>query len=112
MDLTESLCKLAKTSNVEFAFCGKPMTHEEVFAETGLLPAIVQRADRLCSLCLGYGIGVSFVEAQDSVLGVQVQFDDITPDVLRLMYAYDVVLEIIKTASSSEQVSLDELMYD
>jgi intracellular multiplication protein IcmS len=113
MDITSSLCNLAKATNVEFIFCGKPISHEEVFAETGLLPSIAQRADRLCALCLGYGIGASFIEAEKSLLGVGVQFDDITPDVLRLAYVYDVILEIIKSAPSTEQpIPLDELMYD
>ena len=31
---------------------------DEVFSDTGLLPALSRRADQLCSLCLGYGIGV------------------------------------------------------
>lgn len=112
IDLINSLCKLAKTTNAKFTFCGNPISYEEVFADTGLLPSIVQRADQLCSLCLGYGVGATFVEAEKSLLGVKVQFDDITPNVLRLMYIYDVILEIVKKASSQDQIPLDELMYD
>lgn len=112
MDLTSDICSLVKTTNVKFTFCGKTVSYEEAFAETGLLPSIAQRADRLCSLCLGYGIGATFVEAEKSLLGVKVQFDDITPNVLRLMYIYDVILEIVKGAPSPDQIPLDELMYD
>jgi len=112
MDLTSKLCDLAKTTNANFTFCGKPISYEKIFAETGLLPSIAQRADRMCSLCLGYGIGVTFVEAEKSLLGIKAQFDDTTPNVLRLAYIYDVILEIIKAASLQEQIPLDELMYD
>ena len=101
-----------KTLNVEFMLNGKPVSHEEVFAETGLLPAIARRADQLCSLCLGYGIGVTFIENEKSLLGTKVQFDEVTPNVLRLMCIYDVITEIIKMSSSQDQVALDELMYD
>ncbi|MEI8054403.1 MAG: type IV secretion IcmS family protein [bacterium] len=112
MDLISSLCVIAKTANTNFTFCGKSISYEEVFADVGLLPSMAQRADRLCSLCLGYGIGATFTEAEKALLGVRVQFDDITPDILRLIYIYDVVLEIIKAAPTPDQIPLDELMYD
>lgn len=111
-DLTNNLCRLAETTNAKFTFCGKPISYAEVFSETGLLPSMAQRADRLCSLCMGYGVGMTFVETEKSLLGVKVQFDDITPDVIRLVYLYDVILEIVKMAPSQDQVALDELMYD
>lgn len=112
MDITNNLCGLAKTLNVKFVFCGKPISFEDIFSQTGLLPPIAQRADRICSLCLGYGIGATFVEAEKSLLGVKVQFDDITPDILRVIFIYDVLLEIVKNTVSQDQISLDELMYD
>lgn len=112
MNLTTTLCNITKTTNAKFIFCGKPISYEEIFAHTGLLPSIAARADRLCSLCLGYGIGVTFSEAEKSLLGVEAQFDDITPDTLRLIYIYDVILELIKTNTEQDQTSLDELMYD
>lgn len=112
MELINSLCVLAKTTKANFTFCGKPISYEEVFADVGLLPPMAQRADRMCSLCLGYGIGATFTEAEKSLLGIRVQFDDITPDILRLVYIYDVLLEIIKAAPTPDQVPLDELMYD
>lgn len=112
MDLTNSLCNLAKSVGANFTFCGKPIKHEEIFSQTGLLPSIAQRADRVCSLCFGYGIGATFVEAEKALLGVEVQFDDITPSVLRLIYIYDVLLEIVKAAPTPDQIPLDELMYD
>lgn len=112
MNFTKSLSELAKDLNVKFMFGGKPISHEDVFVETGLLPALARRADQLCSLCLGYGIGVTFIEAEKTVLGIKVQFDEVTPNVLRLLCIYDVVLEIINASASKEQVSLDELIYD
>lgn len=111
-DLTSSLCRLAETTKAKFTFCGKPISYTEIFSATGLLPSMVQRADKLCSLCMGYGVGATFVETEKSLLGVKVQFDDITPDVIRLLYLYDVILEIVKMAPSPDQVVLDELMYD
>lgn len=112
MNFTKVLCEIAKIEEVEFLLNDKPITKEDVFADTGLLPAIARRADKLCLLCLGYGIGATFVEAEKSRLGTRVQFDDITPNTLRLVYLYDVVMQLVDTSSSKDEVSLDELMYD
>lgn len=95
-----------------FSLNGRPMTAEEVFAPTGLLPAISRRADQLCSLCLGYGIGVTFEEAEGTVLGVRVIFDDITPNVLRMMCITDVLHELTQSTPRGDMTALDQLMYD
>jgi len=97
---------------VKFTLNDNPISPEEVFAETGLLPALARRADQLCSLCLGYGIGVTFDEATNALLGVKIVFDDITPNILRLLCITDVLNEIIKMAPSKTTIALDELMYD
>jgi intracellular multiplication protein IcmS len=111
-DLNKKLCLLAKALNVKFTFRENFISHEEVFSDTGLLPALAKRADQLCSLCLGYGIGAIFPEAEKSLIGVKVQFDDITPNILRLLCICDVLNELVKAAPSKDSVSLDELMYD
>lgn len=105
VDIVENL-------NVSFTLHDRSITHDEVFNELGLMPAIARRADQLCALCLGYGIGVAFEEAEKSVLGLKVTFDEVTPNALRLLCLMDVVNELIKASRSPSAVSLDELMYD
>ncbi|MCW5589614.1 MAG: type IV secretion protein IcmS [Legionellales bacterium] len=112
MDMSAKLVKLAKVLNAKFTLNDRPISHREVFADTGLLPAIARRADQLCSLCLGYGIGISFEEADKSVLGVRVIFDEVTPNVLRYLCIADVLYELMKSAASMDVTPLDELMYD
>lgn len=112
MDIYKKIIVAAKALNTSFTLNGKPSTYDEIFSPTGLLPAIARRADQLCSLCLGYGIGVSFDEAEKTLLGVQVRFDDVTPDVLRLLCIVDVLNELIKAAPTPDATPLDELMYD
>lgn len=111
-DVSAQMIKAARLLNGRYSLNGRPMTMEEVFAPTGLLPGIARRADQLSSLCLGYGIGVSFEEAEGSVLGVKVIFDDITPNVLRLLCMIDVLNELMKGTPRNEMTSLDQLMYD
>lgn len=112
MDITTILCNLIKSANISFTFYGATINCQEVFANNGLLPAIAQRADKACTFSFGYGIGASFVEDATATLGFKVQFDEITPDVLRLAYLYDAVLAIIDAAENKPEVPLDDLIYD
>ena len=112
LDITQQMIKLARVMNVQFTLNGRPMTMDEVFSTSGLLPGMARRADQLSSLCLGYGIGVTFEEAEGSVLGVKAIFDDITPNVLRLLCLTDVLHELVKGTPKGEAAALDQLMYD
>lgn len=112
MDMSQQIAKVVRVMGARFSLNGRPMTADEVFAPTGLLPAIARRADQLCSLCLGYGIGVTFEEAEGSVLGVRVVFDDITPNILRMLCITDVVFELTQGTPRGEMTALDQLMYD
>lgn len=112
VDISDIMAKVARKMNASFTLNGRPMLMEEVFASTGLLPGIARRADQLNSLCLGYGIGASFEEAEGALLGVKVIFDEITPNILRLLCLIDVMSELMKGYPSGEPVPLDQLMYD
>lgn len=112
MELNKQLAAVMGDLGIRFTFNGKPLTYEEVFASKGLMPGLAKRADQLCSLCLGYGIGVSFADAEKALLGNEVSFDEVTPNSLRLLCLIDVIMELAKTAPSKSNVSLDELMYD
>lgn len=101
-----------KTAGLGFTLRGRSITMAEVFSENGLLPAIARRADQLASLCLGYGIGVSFEEETGTLLGQRVTFDQTTPDVLRYLCMTDVLYELMKFSTDKTAVSLDELLYD
>jgi intracellular multiplication protein IcmS len=111
-NIKKNLGLIAVEMGAKFTLNDNFVSLEEVFSDTGLLPALSRRADQLCSLCLGYGIGASFEEAEKSLLGVKVIFDEVTPDVLRYMCLTDVLFELIQSSTSDGKTSLDELMYD
>lgn len=111
-DISKSMTIIAANLNAKFYLNDRFVSFEEVFADTGLLPAIAKRADQLCSLCLGYGLGVTFDEAEGALLGLRVVFDDVTPNVLRLLCMTDVLNELIQGGPSRDYTPLDELMYD
>lgn len=112
MDISVELAKVVRLMGGRFSLNGRPMTVDEVLAPSGLLPAIARRADQLSSLCLGYGIGVTFEEAEGSTLGVRAVFDDITPNVLRLLCMADVMNELMQNTPGGDMAPLDQLMYD
>ncbi len=110
--ISSQLCAIAKQMSAKFTFKGRVTSHEEVFSATGLLPGLARRADQLSSLCLGYGLGVKFEDAESTLLGKQVIFDEFTPDVLRLLCILDILFEFVKSSSSKNEIALDELLYD
>lgn len=112
MELKEGLSRIAKEMGVNFTLNGRPLNYAEVFSDMGFLPAIAKRADQLCSLCLGYGLGVTFTEAEGSRLGIKSVFDEATPATLRYLCITDVLIEMRRGSPSANQISLDELMYD
>jgi intracellular multiplication protein IcmS len=111
-DIRKSMALIAARMNAKFYLNDRFVSYDEVFSETGLLPALARRADQLCSLCLGYGIGVTFDEAEGSLLGTRAVFDEVTPNALRLLCITDVVNELIQGGPSRDYTPLDELMYD
>lgn len=102
MNVAKKLAEYTRGLNTKFTLNDKPITPDEIFRETSLLPAIMRRADQLCSFCLGYGLGLTFDETKDTKLGVKVQFDDSTPDTLRIMCGVEIVYEIIEGAPNRQ----------
>jgi intracellular multiplication protein IcmS len=111
-DIKKSMSLIAAGMNAKFYLNDRFLSFDEVFSETGLLPAITRRADQLCSLCLGYGLGATFDEAENALLGLRVVFDEVTPNALRLLCMADVVHELIQGGPSKDYTPMDELMYD
>ena len=111
-DISKCMNVIAASMNAKFYLNDRFVSYDEVFAETGLLPAITKRADQLCSLCLGYGLGATYDETEGALLGIRVVFDEVTPNVLRLLCLTDVVNELMQGGPSKDYTPLDELMYD
>lgn len=109
--IVKHLCAIGKALEKNFTLMGRPLEIEEIFSLTGLLPAMVKKAEHFSNLCLGYGLGSTFEKADPSLLGQKVTFDDATPSVIRYVCILDVLIEIINHAGDSN-VSLDELMYE
>ncbi len=112
MDIQEQLIAVSKVLRCNFTLRDQPVQAADIFQTTGLLPAILRRADQLCSFCLGYGLGVTFEEAQGSMLGVRVNMDEATPNSLRLICATDVIIELMQNSPTRDKTPLDDLMYD
>lgn len=111
-DIKECLSIISAAMNAKYYLNNRFMTYEEVFADTGLLPAITRRAEQLCSLCLGYELGATYEDAEEAIQGKRVLFDEVTPNVLRLLCMVDVLHELIQGGPSKDYTPMDELLYD
>lgn len=110
--INKCMALIAANMHAKFYLNDRFLSLDEVFSDTGMLPAIAKRADQLCSLCLGYGLGLSFDEAENAMLGRRVIFDEVTPSVLRLLFMTDVLQELVQGGPSRDYTPLDELLYD
>jgi intracellular multiplication protein IcmS len=110
--ISEKLVQVVAVLGARYTLNSRPISLVEIFSETGLLPAIARRADQLSSLCLGYGIGVTFEETEGARLKTKAKFDTNTPEILRYLCVMDVMNELVRAASSRDAVPLDELLYD
>ena len=111
-DISKHLSLIAASLNAKFYLNDRFLSFDEVFSATGILPALAKRAEQLSSLCLGYGLGITFEEAEGSLMGNRVIFDEVTPNSLRLLCITDVLSELIQGGPSKDYTPLDELLYD
>ena len=112
MSLGPKLSLIARELNIRFTLNDNEVPYPEVFDDKGLLPAIMRRADQLSSFCLGYGLGITFNDASDARLGMEIVLNDEVPNALRLLCAVEIIYELIETAPDRQHVGLDDLMYD
>lgn len=111
-DVVQVMSSIMRKQGISFTLEGQPIKYESVFADNGMLPPIAQRADQLCSLCLGYGLGITFEEDSEGTVKKRVQFDEATPKVLRYLCLTDVLCELSKRAPEASVTPLDELLYE
>ena len=111
-EIVHQIAAIAKALECNFTLNGESISIEKAFSKQGLLPAIMRKADQLCSFCLGYNLGLTFEKIDGALLGVRVEFDKATSNALRLLCVADVIIEIIQHAPSPDIVPLDELMVD
>lgn len=111
-DISTCMAIIANQLKAKFYLNDRFIGFDEVFSETGLLPGIVKRAHQLSTLCLGYGLGATYEETEDALLRKRVIFDEVTPNVLRLLCMTDVLNELIQGGPSRDYTPLDELLYD
>ncbi len=110
--LEKKLVSVTKRMGKYFTLKGRQLTLEEIYSTSGLLPGLVRQADQLASMCFGYGLGATFEDCDESLMGQRVILDEFTPDILRLFCIIDVLAEIIKGNDTEGVVSMDELLYD
>lgn len=113
MEIKDFCLAWADKKELEFIRRGVSTTKEDVFSHRGLMPAIAKRADKICMLVFGYGIGASFKKFEASTLGEEVTFSDSAPKIIQLHCFYYVISEMMITSVDDRgRVVVDELLYE
>ena len=107
----QKICrKLTSKLEVSYQLRSRKISIDEVFSESGLLPAIIKRADQLSLLCFGEGVGAKFVDNGSSMLGVVVEFEGALK-AGALLCITDTLIELTRGVRQGIVV-LDELLFD
>lgn len=103
--------QLTKKQSITYTLRSKVIEPEEVFSATGLMPALVKRADQLCSLCFGVSSGATYADEKDAMLGTKLVLkSNQLPMGFYFCFA-DTLLEVTGSAKNT-RVNMDELLYD
>lgn len=112
MDIHKCMALIADHMQIKFTLNNKPLTSFEVFADNGMFPSIIKRADQLSSFCLGSGLGLTFEETPSGMTGTKALMDESVSNAYRVMCMSEILCELVESSPNPRQVALDNLMYD
>lgn len=111
--ISEGCVIYAKGKGVSFTFKHKSLSYEEVFAKFGILPAIIKRASKMSSVCLGSSLGGNFPKSERSYLGYVIELQESPISVpVAMLFIIDVLEAVIAGAKVGDVVALDEFSYE
>ena len=112
-ELKKSCVLYAKSKDVSFTYKGKKLSHDEVFADFGIMPGILKRASKFTSVCLGTSLGETYPKEKRSHLGYKVELKDAHLSLsLMMLFIVDVLESVIGSKGSGATVPLDEFGYE
>lgn len=110
LNLKTLLAYSMEALNTGFKLENKPIDCETVLENPVLFSSIMKRADQLCSFCLGTNLNMQF--NKDSNHNITVEFNEQSSYALILLCAIEIIIEMIETAPDTNNVNLDDLLYD
>lgn len=110
MDIQTLLEHSINQLNVHFKLNNKSLTSKNIVNNKTLVASIIKRADQLCSFCLNTSLNINFNKKEDS--DIDLEFNDNTSHTLIMLCAIEIIIEIIETAPDTNNVNLDDLLYD
>ena len=112
-ELSQACIRYAKSKGVSFVYKHKPLSYEEVFADFGILPGILKRANKVSSICLGTSLGGSFPKEERSYLGYRLEVQLLAyPIPVVMLFIVDALESVIGNTMPGENVALDEFSYE
>jgi len=114
-EFLDTLYKILLALNVVFTYDEKNISYSKVFSPTGFLPSIERRAEQLLQLTARRRLGITFEEAEGSLVGTKITFEKDISWTVRLFPTLVVLLDLCKDTRQYELslvVALDSLKYD
>jgi hypothetical protein len=111
--IAEKLIKYCKENQWTFVLRGKECSYDEMFADFGVLPGMLKRAEKYTILCEGASIGAEFTDDEKTLLGYKVKLEKchIKEPVLMLYLLY-VLDNIVNAGHNGSEIQLDQLTYE
>ena len=104
LDVPAILVKLAQRHNKKFIYQGQVLAPEKVFDWSGALFVFVKRANMLADFLFGRKLMLSIVPDHEALSGEKVVMQAEESAFIVVMLLYDVLEEIVMTASGDEVV--------
>ncbi len=112
-DISLSCIKYADSKGVSFIYKSKPLSYEEVFADFGLLPGVMKRANKISSVSIGSALGGVFTKEERSYLGYKIEIPELSvPVPLAMLFIIDVLEELIGSSKPGTNIVLDDFTYE
>lgn len=111
MNIDRAMAFIAKEMGINFTLQRKKADLDIAFSEDGVLPALLKRADHLSQFCLKEGLDIEFPESSDNQAGKSIQYGNKISATIRIMFAVEILFQLVESSPDRSQVSLDDFLY-
>ena len=111
--IAKKLTAYCEANHWEFQLRSKSCSFVEMFADFGVLPGMIKRAEKFIILCEGKASGAEFIDDEKTMLGYRVKLEksEISEPVLMLYLIY-VLDNLVVSSNNKKEIELDQLTYE
>ena len=111
-DIADKLIALSTKQGWEYKIRGRDISVQEAFADFGVLPGMLKRADKMVSLCTGQSIGITYNDDEKTLLGYRAEVKTDLSEFVLMLYLLEVLVSIVDASTQSGRIAMDQLTYE